>query len=205
MTDDARRRAEELYEAWREPPLLHWNEIVNPTNVSPLGEINETQIFVRRWNRVVKKVNDVVAQAVHEYRTKARGSMAAGVECDLCEEIVTEWEWVDHGWSLACRPCLDKIRAQAVRETTAGVWEAVASLSASGTPPEGMAYMARKNAEALRREPQPAPGPPGDHALQFPSGREPVAFDYGKIGVTCGCGRTPVHSTVDPKFHPEEA
>jgi hypothetical protein len=35
--------------------------------------------------------------------------------------------------------------------------------------------------------------------------REPVAFDYGKIGVTCGCGRTPVHSTVDPKFHPEEA
>jgi hypothetical protein len=61
---------------------------------------------------------------------------------------------------------------------------------------------------ALRREPQPAqppPGPPGGHALQFFPGREPVAFDYGKIGVTCGCGRTPVHSTVDPKFHPEEA
>jgi len=60
-----------------------------------------------------------IADPQKEYRTKARGSMAAGVECDLCEEVVTEWEWVDKGWSLACRPCLDKIRAQAVKEKDA--------------------------------------------------------------------------------------
>jgi hypothetical protein len=68
---------------------------------------------------VLAYVAGAVAQAVQEYRTKARGSMAAGVECDLCEEVVTEWEWVDKGWSLACRPCLDKIRAQAVKEKDA--------------------------------------------------------------------------------------
>jgi hypothetical protein len=63
---------------------------------------------------VLAYVATAVTQAVQEYRTQARGSMAAGVECDLCEEVVTEWEWVDKGWSLACRPCLDKIRAQAM-------------------------------------------------------------------------------------------
>ena len=35
-------------------------------------------------------------------------------------------------------------------EVAAGVWESVASLSASGTPPEGMVSIARRNAEALR-------------------------------------------------------
>jgi hypothetical protein len=63
---------------------------------------------------VLAYVATAVTQAVQEYRTKARGSMATDVECDLCEEVVTEWEWVDKGWSLACRPCLDKIRAQAM-------------------------------------------------------------------------------------------
>jgi hypothetical protein len=29
-------------------------------------------------------------------------------ECDLCEETVFEWVWVDDGWSLACVPCLRK-------------------------------------------------------------------------------------------------
>jgi hypothetical protein len=60
--------------------------------------------------------------------------------------------------------------AQAVRSAAAGVWEMVASLSESGTPPEGMAYMARKNAEALRGEP-----PQADRIAQ--QQKEDAAFD----------------------------
>ena len=32
------------------------------------------------------------------------------------------------------------------------------------------------------------------------AGKEPLRF-----GVTCGCKLSPVHSTIDPVFHPEEA
>jgi hypothetical protein len=59
-------------------------------------------------------VAQAVREAVEEYRTKERWVMASGTECDLCEEVVTEWEWVTHGWSLACRQCLDRIRTQAI-------------------------------------------------------------------------------------------
>ena len=49
--------AEELYEVWREEPSLHWNQIVNPVNISPADERNETAIFIERWNRLAVYVN----------------------------------------------------------------------------------------------------------------------------------------------------
>lgn len=93
---DARRRAEELS---------------RKLSLAPYDS--------RRITLIEEFVADAVAQAVHEYRTKARGPMADGTECDLCEEVVTKWEWVDKGWSLACKSCLEKIRAQAVAERDA--------------------------------------------------------------------------------------
>jgi len=104
MTDEARRRAEDV----------KWVERLRVLGDGKLHEVNESDPPLTK-----EELATAVTQAVQEYRTKARGSMAAGVECDLCEEVVTEWEWVDKGWSLACRPCLDKIRAQAVKEKDA--------------------------------------------------------------------------------------
>jgi hypothetical protein len=116
------------------------------------------------------------------------------------------------GW-WACDSCRAKFTPvasaeHAVAQARERYAKVAAEFDSDDAPSEDCRATARIIAEAIRREPQPAqppPGPPGGHALQFLPGREPIAFDYGKIGVTCGCGRTPVHSTVDPTFHPEEA
>lgn len=43
----ARVTPEQLYEAWREPSSLHWNEILAPVNRTPRGELNQSEGFVR--------------------------------------------------------------------------------------------------------------------------------------------------------------
>lgn len=48
-----------------------------------------------------------VRRVEEAHRDKRDG---CGARCDLCEEVVTSWEWVDKGWSLACSVCLAKIR-----------------------------------------------------------------------------------------------
>ena len=48
--------AKELYELWRDPPSLHWDEIVAPMNPTPTGLLDETPHFVTRWLRVAAGV-----------------------------------------------------------------------------------------------------------------------------------------------------
>jgi len=80
--------AEELYEAWREEPSLHWGEIISPVNISPPGAVNEMPIFVRRWNRVAERARELCIGLVKDTEFPDDLEHANGWESEMTRDVI---------------------------------------------------------------------------------------------------------------------
>jgi hypothetical protein len=54
--------AESAYNAWREKPSLTWQQIVNPVNRTHPGDLDLSEQFKARWQRVADLANEEIAR-----------------------------------------------------------------------------------------------------------------------------------------------